>query len=208
MGQEENDAAAISSAFSSVKDLLRQVQRAEITQFLMTNPNDSSSCYLEIHAGAGGTESQDWADMVRRMYVRWAQQHDSQDFQVHLISEIKGERAGVKSVALQIDGPFAYGFLKTEMGVHRLVRNSPFDAQNKRHTSFCSVSAVPLLQERDDRPEVEFDPKHLRIETMRASGAGGQHVNKTDSAVRLTHLPTGIVVYVRKSFFFPLPFLF
>ena len=149
---------------------------------------DGNDCYLEIHAGAGGTESQDWASMLRRMYVRWANAHG---YRIEEIDEHEGEEAGIKSATLLIKGDSAFGWLKSESGVHRLVRISPYDSNARRHTSFASVWVYPVI---DDTIEVEINEKDVRVDTYRASGAGGQHVNKTDSAVRLTHIPTGIVV--------------
>lgn len=154
---------------------------------LLSNPHDSANAIIEIHPGAGGTESQDWGEMLLRMYDRWAHQ---KGFKVTVIDYQNGEEAGIKSVTLEIEGSKVYGHLKSEKGVHRLIRISPFDSNGKRHTSFCSIDVTPLI---DDSIEVEINPDDLRIDTYRASGAGGQHVNKTSSAVRITHLPTGIV---------------
>ena len=145
-------------------------------------------CFLEIHAGAGGTESQDWAEMLRRMYIKWA---SNKDFKFQLISEHKGDEAGIKSATIKINGEYIYGYLKNESGIHRLVRISPFDSGARRHTSFASVWVYPVL---DDNIKVEIFDKDLRVDTYRSSGAGGQHVNTTDSAVRITHIPTKIVV--------------
>jgi peptide chain release factor 2 len=154
----------------------------------LSNENDELDCFLEVHAGAGGTESQDWADMIRRMYVKWSEKTDRS---VVLISESKGEEAGIKSSTIKISGINSYGYLKHESGVHRLVRISPFDSNQRRHTSFASVWVYPVV---DDKIEIEINEKDLRIDTYRSSGAGGQHVNTTDSAVRITHLPTKIIV--------------
>jgi peptide chain release factor 2 len=158
------------------------------SRLLLSEPYDASHAILSVHAGAGGTESQDWAEMLLRMYLRWAERHR---FRTEILDQTEGEEAGLKSVTLSIDGRLAYGQLKSERGVHRLVRISPFDSQKRRHTSFALVEVMPEVPE---DAEVEIDEKEVRVDTYRASGAGGQHVNKTDSAVRLTHLPTGIVV--------------
>ena len=155
---------------------------------LMNDEADQNNSFLEIHAGAGGTESQDWAEMLQRMYVRWA---ESKEFDISLLQESKGEEAGIKSSTLKISGDYVYGRLKRESGIHRLVRISPFDSNKRRHTSFASIWVYPEI---DDKVEIEINEGDLRIDTYRASGAGGQHVNKTDSAVRITHLPTNIVV--------------
>ena len=155
---------------------------------LMNEEADINSAFLEIHAGAGGTESQDWAEILQRMYVRWA---ESKDMKISLLQESKGEEAGIKSSTIKISGEFVYGWLKRESGIHRLVRISPFDSNKRRHTSFASVWVYPEL---DDRIDIEINDSDLRVDTYRASGAGGQHVNKTDSAVRITHIPTEIVV--------------
>ena len=155
---------------------------------LMNDEADQNNSFLEIHAGAGGTESQDWAEMLQRMYVRWA---ESKEFDISLLQESKGEEAGIKSSTLKISGDYVYGKLKRESGIHRLVRISPFDSNKRRHTSFASIWVYPEI---DDKVEIEINEGDLRIDTYRASGAGGQHINKTDSAVRITHIPTHIVV--------------
>ena len=155
---------------------------------LMNDEADQNNSFLEIHAGAGGTESQDWAEMLQRMYVRWA---ESKEFDISLLQESKGEEAGIKSSTLKISGDYVYGRLKRESGIHRLVRISPFDSNKRRHTSFASIWVYPEI---DDKVEIEINEGDLRIDTYRASGAGGQHINKTDSAVRITHIPTHIVV--------------
>jgi peptide chain release factor 2 len=162
--------------------------RQQELESLLSGEADRNDCYLEIHAGAGGTESQDWAEMLARMYTRWAAK---KGYKVEYLEESAGEGAGIKSATFRISGPFAYGWLKTESGVHRLVRISPYDANARRHTSFSSVWVYPVI---DDTIEIEINEKDCRIDTYRSSGAGGQHVNKTDSAVRITHIPTNIVV--------------
>ena len=164
-----------------------ELERLELRNMLR-GPDDARDALLTIHPGAGGTESQDWAEMLMRMYTRWAERHG---FRVEMLDMLEGEEAGLKSVDLQISGRYAYGLLKAEKGVHRLVRISPFDAQSRRHTSFASVFVYPVV---DEDIEIEINPDDLRIDTFRASGKGGQHVNKTSSAVRITHLPTNIVV--------------
>jgi len=171
---------------TAVEDLTLKTEEAELST-LLTGEHDAAEALLEIHPGAGGTESQDWALMLLRMYTRWAERHG---FKIETLDYQDGEEAGIKSVTLAIRGPRAYGYLRAERGVHRLVRISPFDAQARRHTSFASVDVLPELQD----VEVVVDEKELRVDTYRSSGAGGQHVNVTDSAVRITHLPTGIVV--------------
>ena len=164
-----------------------KTKRNEIKCFL-SNESDSLNCYIEVHAGAGGTESQDWAEMLRKMYIKWAL---NKDFKIQIISEHKGDEAGIKSSTIQIEGDYIFGWLKSESGIHRLVRISPFDSGARRHTSFASVWIYPMV---DENINVEIIEKDLRIDTYRSSGAGGQHVNTTDSAVRITHLPTKIVV--------------
>ena len=187
LAEDEDDAEALAEAQALLDDLGRRAERAALTAML-SGEADGNDCYLEVHAGAGGTEAQDWAEMLARMYVRWAERRR---FKVEWIEESPGEEAGIKSATIRVNGTDAYGWLKTESGVHRLVRISPFDSNARRHTSFASVGAYPVI---DDSITIDIQEKDLRIDTYRASGAGGQHVNRTDSAVRITHLPTGIVV--------------
>ena len=187
LAEEEDDDSARREAEAALAGLREEARRREI-ESLLSGEADGNNCFLEVHAGAGGTESQDWAEMLLRMYVRWAERRG---YAVEWIAESPGEEAGIKSAAIKVSGANAYGWLKTEGGVHRLVRISPFDAGARRHTSFASAWIYPVV---DDAIAVEFAEKDLRIDTYRASGAGGQHVNRTDSAVRITHLPTGIVV--------------
>ncbi|WP_408955712.1 peptide chain release factor 2 [Natroniella sp. ANB-PHB2] len=184
---EEENEEVIADVESRIGPLTKDLEQLEL-QTLLSGKYDDNNALLAINPGAGGTESQDWAQMLLRMYTRWAEQHG---YQVNTLEFMAGEEAGIKSVTLQIVGPYAYGYLKSEKGVHRLVRISPFDSSGRRHTSFASVDVMPEV---DDDIEVEIDKNDLRIETYRASGAGGQHVNTTDSAVRITHQPTGIVV--------------
>ena len=187
LGEMEDDAEVISEAESALKVLARRAAAKEL-EALLDGEADANDTFLEINAGAGGTESCDWASMLARMYVRWA---EKRGYTVELQSESAGDEAGIKSAAYKIRGHNAYGWLKSESGVHRLVRISPFDSAAKRHTSFCSVWVYPVV---DDNIEIEVNPADIRIDTYRSSGAGGQHVNTTDSAVRITHHPTGIVV--------------
>ncbi len=187
MGDEENDAEIIAEAEHELKRLSEQFKTLEI-ESLLSGEADANDCFLEIHSGAGGTESQDWALILMRMYLRWAERRK---FVTEIIDEISGEEAGIKSATIKITGHNAYGWAKTESGVHRLVRISPFDSNSRRHTSFASIGVSPIV---DDRINIEILDKDLRIDTYRASGAGGQHVNKTDSAIRITHIPTNIVV--------------
>ena len=187
LGEAEGDDASLDEAQSQLDALQARVAKRQL-ESLLSGEADANDCYLEVNAGAGGTEAQDWAQMLLRMYVRWAEQHG---YKVEWLEESAGEEAGLKSASVRILGPNAYGWLKTESGVHRLVRISPFDSQARRHTSFASVWVYPVI---DDTIEIEILDKDVRVDTYRASGAGGQHINKTDSAVRMTHIPTGIVV--------------
>ena len=187
LATKENDNVVIKDCSKKINLLLSQIKKTEIECFL-SGENDSLDTYLEIHAGAGGTESQDWAQMLRRMYSKWIEKKKCK-FQI--ISEHKGDEAGIKSSILKVTGLFMYGWLKSESGVHRLVRISPFDSGSRRHTSFASVWVYPVV---DDSIKIDIQEKDIRVDTYRSSGAGGQHVNTTDSAVRITHLPTNIVV--------------
>ncbi len=187
MAEADGDPAMAAEAMTSLRAAAAEAKRREI-ESLLSGEADANDCYIELNSGAGGTEAQDWAQMLMRMYMRWAEQHG---YTVTLVEESEGEQAGIKSATLQIAGPNAYGWLKTEGGVHRLVRISPFDANARRQTSFASVWVYPVV---DDSIEIEINPSDLKVDTYRASGAGGQHVNKTDSAIRITHLPTGIIV--------------
>jgi peptide chain release factor 2 len=187
MAEAEGDAGMVADGLAVLKRLAEEAKRRE-TESLLSGEADGNDCYMEINAGAGGTEAQDWAEMLMRMYTRWAEQHG---YKVTILEQSEGEQAGLKSVTLQISGANAYGWLKTEAGVHRLVRISPFDAAARRQTSFASVWVYPVV---DDTIEIEIDPSDLKVDTFRASGAGGQHVNKTESAIRITHIPTGIIV--------------
>lgn len=184
---DENDEDAFAALESSVQDYTKIVEDFEFRR-MFSNQADPLNCFLDIQAGAGGTEAQDWASMLLRQYLRYC---EHKGFKTEILEESEGDVAGIKSATLKIDGEYAYGFLRTETGVHRLVRKSPFDSAQGRHTSFASIFVYPEI---DDSIEVEINPADLRIDTFRASGAGGQHVNKTDSAVRITHHPTGIVV--------------
>jgi len=184
---EEEDESIISEIEKDFKEFKKDYEDLRL-QTLLTGPYDKNNAILTLHAGAGGTEAQDWAQMLLRMYTRWAER---KGFKVSILDYLDGDEAGIKSVTIQVEGENAYGYLKAEKGVHRLVRISPFDAGGRRHTSFASLDVMPELS---DEVEVEINPEDLRIDTYRSSGAGGQHVNKTESAVRITHLPTGVVV--------------
>jgi len=187
LGEAENDEDVIGEAERAIYALSDKVEAARI-QTLLSGEVDSNDCYIEIHSGAGGTEAQDWAGMLLRMYSRWIDKHG---YKLEWLEESVGDEAGIKSVTLRVNGTDSYGWLKTESAVHRLVRISPFDSNSRRHTSFASVWVYPVI---DENITVGIEEKDLRVDTYRASGAGGQHINKTDSAIRITHLPTGIVV--------------
>jgi peptide chain release factor 2 len=186
LAETEGDEATAEAAVADLQALAAEAKRREI-ESLLSGEADGNDCYLEVNAGAGGTEAQDWAEMLLRMYQRWAEGHG---YKVALTEQSEGEEAGIKSATIQVSGPNAYGWLKTETGVHRLVRISPFGGNDKRQTSFASVYVYPVI---DDKIEIEINPADLKVDTFRASGAGGQHVNKTESGVRFTHIPTGII---------------
>lgn len=185
--EAENDEAMLSELLQNLTQLQHQVKHAEL-ESLLSGEADGNDAYLEVHAGSGGTEAMDWAQMLLRMYTRWAETHN---YKTEYIEETEGDVAGLKSATIKISGKNAYGWLKSETGVHRLVRISPFDSAARRHTSFASIGVYPVI---DDSVQIDINPADCRIDTYRASGAGGQHINKTDSAVRITHIPTGIVV--------------
>ena len=187
MARDEDDDETLQAVVSDIDGIEKEIAGLEFRR-MFNNPADPLNCFLDIQAGAGGTEAQDWAAMLLRMYLRYAER---KGYAVEVLEESEGEVAGIKTASIRISGDYAYGMLRSETGIHRLVRKSPFDSNARRHTSFCSVSAYPEI---DDSFAVEINPADLRIDTYRASGAGGQHINKTDSAVRITHLPSNIVV--------------
>lgn len=187
LSQEEQDKESEQEALKEYEKLEKQVATLEFER-MFSKPMDNSDCYLNVQSGSGGTEAQDWAEMVLRMYTKFAEQHG---FTCSLVDITEGEVAGIKSATLKISGPYAYGWFRTETGIHRLVRKSPFDSNHRRHTSFCSAFVYPEV---DNDIKIDINPADLRIDVFRASGAGGQHINKTESAVRITHIPTGIVV--------------
>ena len=187
LGEEEDDEPVAAELQKGLRILRKQVEEAEL-QLMLSGPHDRNNAILALHAGAGGTEAQDWVAMLVRMFSRWSEQHG---YRLELMDMLPGDEAGIKSATLLVSGPYAFGYLKSEKGVHRLVRISPFDAAGRRHTSFASVDVLPEVE---DDNEVAINTDDLKIDTYRSGGAGGQHVNKTDSAVRITHLPTGVVV--------------
>lgn len=187
LAAHENDADTVEAIVKELDKITKTIEQLEF-QRMFSGKMDANSAYMDIQSGSGGTEAQDWANMLLRMYLRWGERHG---FQTELMEVSAGEVAGIKSATIKLTGPYAYGWLRTETGVHRLVRKSPFDANHKRHTSFASVFVSPEI---DESIEVDINPADLRVDTYRASGAGGQHVNRTDSAVRITHIPTNIVV--------------
>ena len=186
LGEEEGDEGIVLESERELEDIRAKAERKQL-ESLLSGEADGNDCYLQINAGAGGTEAQDWADIILRMYLRWCERNS---FKTSVLERSDGEEAGIKSITLKVEGADAYGWLKTETGVHRLVRISPFDSNARRHTSFASVSVSPVI---DESIDIEIEDKDIRVDTYRSSGAGGQHVNTTDSAVRMTHIPTGIV---------------
>lgn len=187
MALEENDEDTLTAVETDVHELEKEIENMEFLR-MFSNPLDANNCFIDIQAGAGGTEAQDWASMILRQYLRYCER---KDFKTDILEISEGDIAGIKTATIKVEGGYAYGYLRTETGVHRLVRKSPFDSNNGRHTSFCSLFVYPEV---DDSIDIEVNPADVRVDTYRASGAGGQHINKTDSAVRLTHIPTGIVV--------------